>query len=66
MFLSTATSSELIDVKTRLDPISLSKEKQIPFTISVSEDAHKGDYKILLSTHLLDVVVSSYVTIKVI
>lgn len=66
VFLSTATNSELIDVKTRLDPISLSKEKQIPFTISVSEDAHKGDYKILLSTHLLDVVVSSYVTIKVI
>ncbi|ABX13567.1 virginiamycin B lyase family protein [Nitrosopumilus maritimus] len=66
LFLSTSTNSELIGTETNTEPISISEQSQIPVTILVDENAHQGDYKILLSAHLLDVVVSEYVTVKVI
>ena len=64
--LSATTNSESINAKIETELIDILEQNVIPVTVSVDEKAHQGDYKILLSVQLLDVVVSSYVTIKVI
>jgi len=67
LVLSSNTNSELIKIKTESNPTSISdKILYIPVTISVDEKTHPGYYKILLSTQLPDVSVSSYATIKVV
>jgi virginiamycin B lyase len=67
LILSGNSNSELITVSTKKESTNVSeKSVQIPITISVDENAHQGDYKILLGTQLQDVSVSSYVSIRVI
>ncbi|MFQ5441081.1 MAG: lyase [Nitrosopumilaceae archaeon] len=67
LVLSGKSNSELIKVNTKTESTNASEETlKIPVTISVDENAHKGIYKVLLSTQIPDVVVSTYATIKVI
>jgi len=64
--LTSNTSSDSINVKTKSESIPISnKPIQIPVTISVGEDTFIGSYKILFSTQLPDISVSSYATIIV-
>ena len=60
------SNSELIKVDSSTKITNVSEILQIPVTILVDENTQQGDYKILLSTQIPDVVVSAYVTIKVI
>lgn len=61
------TNSELIKIKVRSDPISISEyASEIPVSISVEEGTKTGSYKVLLGTQLAGVSTSTYVTIKVI
>ncbi len=67
LILSGNSNSELINVSTKTESTNISEETlKIPVTISVDENAHKGIYKILLSTQIPGVLVSTYATIKVI
>ena len=60
------TSSESIKIETMSESTQVSgKTVEIPVTISVSEDTDIGIYKILIGTQLQDVVVSSYITVRV-
>jgi len=60
------TNSKLITIKTKSETtITPNGLVKIPVIIIVDKDAHKGDYKILISTQLQDVTISSYATIKV-
>lgn len=66
LVLTGNTSSELINIKTNSEPTQiLDQTLQIPVTVSVDEKIHPGQYKVLLSTQLPDVSVSSYATINV-
>ena len=66
LILSGNTSSELIKIETKPESTQiLDQTLQIPVTVSVDEKIPSGQYKILLSTQLPGVSVSSYVTIKV-
>lgn len=67
LVLSGNSNSELIKISTKTESTNISENtSQIPVTISVDEDTHQGIYKILLSTQIPDVSVSTYATIKVI
>jgi hypothetical protein len=67
LILSGNSNSELIKVSTKTESTNISEQAlKIPVTISVDENIHKGTYKILLSTQIPDVSVSTYATIKVI
>ena len=67
LVLSGNSNSELIKVSTKTESTNVSEEiLKVPVTISVDENAHKGTYKVLLSTQIPNVVVSTYVTVKVI
>lgn len=67
LILTGNSNSELIKVSTKAESTNVSDQAlQIPVTISVDENAHQGIYKILLGTQIPEVVVSTYVTIKVI
>ena len=66
VILSGNSNSESITVKPIPESVLISdKSVRLPVTITVSEDAHKGDYKILIGTQFSDVAVSSYATIKI-
>ncbi len=66
LVLAGNTNSKLITIKTKSETKMISDESvKIPVIIIVDKDAHKVDYKILISTQLQDVTVSSYVTIKI-
>ena len=61
------TNSESIEVNISPKPTQIAdKVIEIPVTISVSDDSHKGVYKVLIGTQLQDVSVSSYVTVMVV
>jgi len=67
LILSGNSNSELIKVSTKTESTNISEQAlKIPVTISVDENIRKGTYKILLSTQIPDVSVSTYATIKVI
>ncbi|WP_255465065.1 lyase [Nitrosopumilus sp. b3] len=67
LVLSGNSNSELIKIKTNPEPTQISDRMvKIPILIIVDEKAHQGDYKILLSIQLQDVVVSSYVSVRII
>ncbi|KFM20267.1 Virginiamycin B lyase protein [Marine Group I thaumarchaeote SCGC AAA799-P11] len=66
LFLSAATNTDFINTEIKTSSMSISKQSQVPVTIYVDDNAHQGDYKILLSAQILDVVVSSYITVKII
>ena len=67
LVLSGNSNFEQIKINTKTEPTHISEQVlQIPVTISVDENAPKGTYKILISTQITDVSVSTYVTIKVI
>jgi len=61
------SNSELIKVSTKAESTNVSDQVlKIPVTISVDKNTHQGIYKVLFSTQIPDVVVSTYATIKVI
>ena len=61
------SNSESIKVNAKTESTNISEQAlRIPVTISVDENAHQGMYKVLLSTQIPDVLVSTYATIKVI
>jgi len=65
--LSGNTNSELITIKTKSESVTVSdKVVKIPVIVTIDKDAHKGDYKILLSTQLREVSISIYATIKIV
>ncbi|MBT8252281.1 MAG: lyase [Nitrosopumilus sp.] len=65
--LSGNTNSESIIVNTISDVTTITDELvRIPVTIIIDKDAHKGNYKILITTQFSDVAISTYATIKII
>ena len=61
------TSSESIKIEPISQPAKISdKITNIPITILVEENTQRGIYKVLIGTQLQDVVVSSYITVRVI
>lgn len=67
VILSGNTNFELFEITPKLEPTTISDQiSQIPVTISVNEKTPAGYYKILLSTQLPDVMISTYATIKVV
>lgn len=67
VLLTSNTSAESIKVETPSETIEvLGTEIEIPVTIFAENNAQKGSYKVLIGTQLQDVVVSSYITIKII
>ncbi|WP_428323723.1 virginiamycin B lyase family protein [Nitrosopumilus sp.] len=60
------SNSESITVNPKSEMVLISDESvKIPVTITASDDAHEGYYKILIGTQFSDVAISSYATIKV-
>ena len=67
ILLSSNANFELFEIKTELHPTTVSDMPiHIPVTIFVKEQTPIGHYKILLSSQLPNVSVSTYATIKVI
>ena len=61
------TSYESIKIETMSEPTTISGiVTEIPVTISIGENAQKGVYKVLIGAQLQDVVVSSYITVRVV
>ncbi|MFQ5441031.1 MAG: lyase [Nitrosopumilaceae archaeon] len=67
VILSGNTNSETITIKTTSENVEISdKSVKIPVTVTVDENAHKGDYKILIGTQLPNITISAYMMIKVV